>query len=118
MPGIRIHHPTHRNCVMLVPHPGEIKRGFKKINKGRAPKDYRITLDSEGNSIVSETVWQRLVEAGSNFLVLNEVLDPPKQTMSSKKGNVYHPAVYKEVKDAVLEIAPAGVTAFKVKRHK
>ena len=76
MPGIRIHHPTLRSCVCIVPHPGD-----RRTN--RRPKDYPITLDDDGNCIVSETVWRRLQEARKsqlsthNFIVLNEVKDPP-----------------------------------------
>lgn len=77
MGGLRIHHPDLRACVLLVPHPGDPVTG-------RRPKDYHITLDADGDCIVSETVWRRLEEArGSGlsphqFMVLNEVPDPPK----------------------------------------
>jgi hypothetical protein len=74
MAGIRIHHPTLADCTLIVRHPG---------GGQRKAKDYHIHLDSEGDTIVSETVWQRLQEAkGSGqsphaFIVLNEVPDPP-----------------------------------------
>lgn len=121
MPGLRIHHPTHRNCVMLVPHPGEIRSLFGKVqNKGRKPKDYRITLDAEGNCIVSEVVWKRLQEAGASFVILNEVPDPPSQSLTMQEGTYMEPAVYKEIQKAVHEVAPPGVKTFKfgvVKRN-
>lgn len=117
MPGLRIHHPTHRNCVMLVPHPGEIRSRFgKTLNKGRKPKDYRVVLDNDGNCIVSETVWKRLQECGASFIVLNEVPDPPNQTLSMQEGSYHQPATYKEIAKAVHEVAPAGVKTFKLMR--
>lgn len=76
MPGVRIHHPTLTNAVLIVPHPGDPATG-------RRPKDYHVRLDSNGDAIVSETVWDRLQQArGSGlsdhaFIVLGEVADPP-----------------------------------------
>ena len=76
MPGIRIHHPLLRSCVCIVPHPGDRRTG-------RRAKDYPITLDDDGNCIVSEVVWRRLQEARKsqlsthNFIVLNAVENPP-----------------------------------------
>jgi hypothetical protein len=76
VPGLRIHHPALRACVLVVPHPGDPRTG-------RRPKDYRVHLDSSGDAIVSETVWTRLLEARASglsvheLLVLNEVADPP-----------------------------------------
>lgn len=103
---------------MLVPHPGEIRSKWgKTINKGRKPKDYRIALDSEGNAIVSETVWKRLQEAGSSFIVLNEVKDPPPQILSHQDETVYTPATYIEIDKAVRELLPPGVTRFTVRKH-
>lgn len=115
MPGLRIHHPTHRNCIMLVTHPGELKSRFgKTLNKGRKPKDYRIQLDNDGNCIVSETVWKRLQEAGASFIVLNEVPDPPTQSLSMQEGSYHEPAVYKEINKIVHELAPPGVKTFRM----
>lgn len=112
MAGIRIHHPTHKSCILLVPHPGEFRRGLRTYNKGRKPKEYRIELDSDGNCIVSETVWMRLQEAKAPFIVLNEVLDPPKQTLGFNDGTVEVPATYKQIADVVREIAPPGVKTY------
>ncbi len=112
MPGIRIHHPTQRNCILLVPHPGEIRHGLRRINKGRKPKDYRIELDSDGNCIVSEVVLQRLQEVTQVFIVLNEVASPPTQTLGFDFGSYEEPAIYKQLKDVVAEIAPPGVRTY------
>lgn len=118
MAGLRIHHSTHRNCLILVSHPGELKSKFgRTLNKGRKPKDYRIHLDNEGNAIVSEVVWKRLQEAGAtNFIILNEVLDPPAQTLDMNPGSYEIPATYKQIKDVVHELAPPGVKTF-IMRH-
>lgn len=117
MPGVRIHHATLRNAVILIRHPGEIKKTFKTYNKGRKPKDYRIQLDNEGNCIVSEVVWKRLQEAGAkDFIILNEVADPPRQTLSFKEGTFEEPATYRMIGEALKEIAPPGVKAY-VRRH-
>jgi hypothetical protein len=100
---------------MLVTHPGELKSRFgKTLNKGRKPKDYRIRLDNDGNCIVSEVVWKRLQEAGASFIVLNEVPDPPNQSLSMQEGTYHEPAVYKEIAKAVHEVAPPGVKTFKL----
>lgn len=109
MSGVRIHHNTHRNCTLLIPHPGELKKGKKLYNKGRKPKDYYIRLDNEGNCIVSDTVLKRLKEVNANFIVLNEVPDPPSQSLSFKEGSYRSEAVYKEIDGAIKEIAPPGV---------
>lgn len=118
MAGIRIHHPTARSCKLLVHHQGEIKVNlFRTVNKGRSPKDYHITLDSEGNCIVSEKVWQRLQEAQANFIVLNEVPDPPTQYVSNRDTEVFTPAVVREVEGALRQLAPPGITKFVVEER-
>jgi len=109
MSGVRIHHPTHKNCIMLVPHPGEFRRGLKIYNKGRKAKDYRIVLDAEGNCIVSETIWQRLQEAKAPFIILNTVENPPPQYLNMREGTYEIPATYRQLQDAIKEIAPPGV---------
>lgn len=87
-PGVRIHHPSLRNCALLIPHPGDPRRTSQRPD-GRRPKDYVIRLDAEGQTIVSETVWRRLQEARKSglspheFIVLNEVANPPTQFVGS-----------------------------------
>jgi hypothetical protein len=84
MAGVRIHHPTERDCTLLIPHPGDPRTG-------RRPKDYYIHVDADGDAIVSDTVWRRLVEArGSGlsphgFIALNEVVDPPALMLSQDR---------------------------------
>jgi hypothetical protein len=105
MPGIRIHHPTLSNCTLVVPHPG---------GDERRPKDYNIRLDNDGNTIVSETIWQRLNEARLNgfsahqFIVLNEVADPPTQYVDFGKPPEYQ-RMFKQIQDAITELTPQGV---------
>lgn len=89
MPGLRVHHPTHRSCVLLVPHPG---KGFARSS----PKDVRIHLDENGDTIISEGVWQELLESKQaglsdhEWVILNEVPDPPTLLTSA---NSPHPTV-------------------------
>lgn len=115
MSGIRIHHISERSCCLLIPHPGEIRRlGRKTVNKGRKPKDYPIHLDSEGNSIISETVWQRLQETNfrDSFIVLNEVKEPPTLTIGFRDGSVEQPVIKKQMEDAIRDIVPPGSTTY------
>lgn len=118
MAGFRIHHPTLRSCVVVIPHPGDPRTG-------RRPKDYQLTLDSEGDVIVSETVWRRLMEArGSGlspheFVLLNEVTDPPPLlmaqvgTMDLRRSFKQLPdgsVVDDEIQRVAQKFAPRGVT--------
>lgn len=80
MSGLRLHHPTKTSCVLIVPHPG---------GNGRLPKDYRITLDANGDVIVSTVIWQRLEEARAagwphGLIVSNVVGEPPKQVLDMR----------------------------------
>lgn len=114
MAGVRIHHPELTNCTLLVPHPG---------GNGRRAKDYHIHLDSNGDSIVSETIWQRLQEAkasglsGHSFVVLNEVPDPPRLVVGDP--DAHKTRTFRQAGDGVNEadlqsiaqsFAPKGVT--------
>lgn len=115
MPGVRIHHPSARSCVVVVPHPGDPA-------SGRRPKDYRLRIDADGDTIVSETVWRRLEEArGSGaspheFFVLNEVAAPPKTRLTvGGSARVDDVPTMRQVGDALAEIAPPG-TRVRVER--
>lgn len=100
MAGVRIHHPTLTNAVLIVPHPGDPATG-------RRPKDYHVRLDSDGNAIVSETVWDRLEQARASglsehaFIVLGEVKNPPDLIVGGEPERV--PALLQEG-DIVREI--------------
>jgi hypothetical protein len=77
MPGVRIHHREKRSCMWEIPHMGR--------PTATGPKLYRLTLDDQGDTIVSAVVWERirealaLLDAPSPFLVMNEVAHPPTQ---------------------------------------
>lgn len=77
MSGLRIHHPVERNVILLIPIPA------KTPEFGGTPKDIRIHLDENGDSIISEGVWGELQRAAlsglwtNDFVILNEVPDPP-----------------------------------------
>lgn len=77
MNGLRIAHPTERSVTLIIPHPGDPRTG-------RKPKDYHVTLDSDGFCIVSHVVWHRLQEAHAagfrhGLVFANEVPNPPTQ---------------------------------------
>lgn len=81
--GIRILHPTARACILRIPHPGDPATG-------RRPKPYRIELDSNGEAIISTTIWQRLEEARAagwphGLIVANVVASPPKQRLELRR---------------------------------
>lgn len=83
MPGIRIQHPSLRNCTYTLIHYG---RPLKTIIHCRVcglehhHKTYHLALDSAGEVIVSETVYQRLKEAGLEELrAASEVARPEAQ---------------------------------------
>jgi hypothetical protein len=106
MSGLRIHHTGGlRNCVLIVPHPGNAS--------GRKPKDYHVHIDNDGDAMVSETVWARLEEArGSGlsphgFILLNTVLHPPTQIFGW--GQTEEKKIYKQISDVAQGFAPNGV---------
>jgi len=110
MPGIRIHHPDPVTWgrTILIPHPGD-------PTSGRKSKDYVLRLDPDGNIIVSETVWQRLQEARDSglsphqFIVLNEVPDPPAQHVGRGPDPHIYRRAMRQVGAALQEIAPPGI---------
>lgn len=119
MSGLRIHYtgePRLSNCTLRIPHPGEIRRGLRRINKGRKAKDYHIRLDDEGNCIVSETVWKRLQEVNAPFIILNEVRNPPAITIGMQEGEFDVPAEFRYLDGIAQEFAPPGVRTFIARR--
>jgi hypothetical protein len=121
MGGLRIHHPTESNVVLLVPVPA------KTPELGGVPKDIRIHLDEEGNSIVSEGVWNELLRAKASglssheFVILNEVSDPPTIMAMSRNQNAPTKRTWREQMPGTLyetelqaiaqQFAPKGVKA-------
>lgn len=119
--GLRIHHPTARSVILLVPVPA------KSPEWGGVPKDLHVHLDENGDSIVSEGVWNELLRARASglsahdFIVLNEVPDPPtivagpgmkkpefKHTVKEQApGSIYD----SELQAIAQQFAPKGVKA-------
>jgi hypothetical protein len=125
MAGIRIHHTSLKDCTLIVHHPGRQGQGQGQGNPNRKPKDYHVHLDSEGNTIVSETVWQRIqqatrgAKAEHSFVVLNEVPDPPDLVVGNPNAGQHVERTFRmdqdgEVRDSDLQaiaqqFAPKGV---------
>lgn len=115
MSGLRIHHPSLHSCILQVPHPGN--------SEGRSPKDYVIHLDSEGYSIVSETVWMRLEEARISghsihqFMLVNVVGDPPTvqigglRTITKVFRQNSHHVSDTNLEGIAQQYAPSGIRA-------
>lgn len=118
MSGLRIHHTSVTDATLIVRHPGG-----GKGNPNRKPKDYYVHLDSNGDTIVSETVWQRLQQAFRGqtlpFVVLNEVPDPPDLIVGDPNAGQRFERAFRldqdgEVRDSDLQsiaqsFAPRGV---------
>lgn len=119
MSGLRIHHPTVRDGVLVIEHPGDSIIGMK-------PKDLLIHFDGEGNSIVSEGVWERLKEATAGapvpIMILNEVGNPPtiKLIAGDLDGELPRRRVFRQQPDGTIgddalvavaqQFAPRGIT--------
>lgn len=81
--GIRLHHPTERDCIWLVRHPR---------------KDYVLRLDADGDVLVSTTIYERLKEVNlAGLMFLNTVSKPPMQVIGGDPMNtrvvVFNPRV-------------------------
>lgn len=114
--GLRIHHPTERDVILLIPVPPKTSNG--------SPKDVHIHLDEMGDSIVSAGVWEELLYSRTSglsaheFIVLNEVLDPPtivagpgsggvvKRTMIERQPGTIYDA---ELQAIAQQFAPKGI---------
>lgn len=112
MSGVRIKHPQLTNCTLVVPHPGGVDiNGTPSL---RRPKDYHVDLDNDGVAVVSETVWKRLEQARimgmseHNFLVLNEIADPPPLALGAIADKRRHQPTVKVDGDVLRGIAPPG----------
>jgi len=119
--GLRIHHPNARSVVLLIPIPA------KTPELGGTPKDIYIHLDENGDSIVSSGVWSELIRAKESglsaheFIVLNEVLDPPtivagpgmrkpvqKHTAKEQVPGAFYNT---DLQAVAQQFAPKGITA-------
>ena len=84
--GVRLHHPTLRSCVYTLLHEGRPLR-FKPgaaqpvcavCLTTHTVKTYHLWLDGQGDTVVSEVVFERIKEAGLDELkVLGQVEPEP-----------------------------------------
>jgi len=91
--GVRINHPTIRSETIALHHDpttvGKDHRG--ELNRNRRAKTYYINVDSNGDALVSHTVWIRIQEAqsrsnvaaGQHFTLQNTVSEPPPITFGT-----------------------------------
>lgn len=80
MPGVRIRavDPALADSEVILPHPA-------RRTAGGAPKRYHFRLDAQASCIVSEVVWERLLEVMAHasgaprFVAVDHVRRPPAQ---------------------------------------
>lgn len=88
MPGVRLHHPTLRSCTFTVedvlrpyrtPYTCPVCSVAHNAPVTHSHKTYHLDLDSEGDIIVSETVFAHLktLPGLAGLLPKNEVQKPP-----------------------------------------
>lgn len=113
MPGIRIHHPTLRSCTFLMWDDAHID----PVTGDHVPVKCRpLLIDQDGNTIVSQKVWRRLVESGktrgvnNEFIFVNEVRDPPRLLVSNRLPGKPVPTFEQEVRKALRQIVPQART--------
>lgn len=113
MSGLRIHQTDKDawGCTILIPHPGD-------PSTGRKGKDYYLRLDTQGDIIVSETVWMRLQEcekAGFHhgFVMVNVVENPPPIVMGATPEQKRR--TFKLIDNVLQELAPPGTKGRVVK---
>lgn len=108
MSGWRIHHPTLRDCILQLYSP-------RKTAQGR-DGTINLKLDADGNTIVSEGILKTLEKVAARgdihgFIVLNEVLDPPAQTVGINPSGIpaRHMRTFALEGVVLRELAPQGV---------
>ena len=83
MPGVRIQHPSLRNCTYTLIHEGRPLRAAIRCSVcglTHHHKTYHLALDGAGEVVVSEAVFERLKEAGLDELrPLGGVRNPEPQ---------------------------------------
>lgn len=87
MPGIRLHHPTKRNVVLVCPTDefSANPHRCELCNEVHLVRTLHLRLDHRGDVIVAPPVFRRLRRAGLHFYGLtieNEVKRPPGQAVS------------------------------------
>ena len=81
MSGVRLHHPELRNCTYTLIHFGRplTQPMFCWLCQGvHDLKTYHLGLDQVGDVVVSETVYERLREAGLDGLQATKEIPKPE----------------------------------------
>lgn len=87
MPGIRLHHPSLRNCTYTLIHEGRPVASPEGIecavcNRRHYHKTYHLALDAIGDVVVAEEVYAHVKDAGLDELkVLGEIRSPEPQRL-------------------------------------
>lgn len=108
MPGLRIKHPTLTSGILQIPIPAKTDQG--------TDKSVQLVLDDEGCVLVSQGVWDEIMEGAENqglptgLLILNEVPDPPELVVGGNHPEMGRPT-YTLEREALRQIAPAAVVA-------
>ena len=83
MPGVRIQHPTERNCTFTIvdaTRPYTLPFECPACHRVHLFKTYHFTLDETGAAIVSTEINEYLKRIPlHDFRVANEVQQPPEQ---------------------------------------
>lgn len=96
MPGIKLHHPELRNCTYTLIHEGRPLTAPHLCwvcGMTHFHKTYHLMLDSAGDITVSETVFQRLEEAGLDELQPKTEERKPPRMVVGMNGNGKRPLV-------------------------
>lgn len=97
MPGVRLRHPTLRNCTYTLIHQGRPIRAKEPIvclvcGMTHHHKTYHLALDALGEVVVSETVFKNIEEAGLDELqAVGQVNDP--EPLIIQHGSFVQPLV-------------------------
>lgn len=90
MPGVRVHHPTHRNGRYTVETPTQygVPYACPICHRVHIFKAHHIDLDDGGNGIVSEGVLADLRRVGlAGLEIVNEVKEPPRIYVAGLTAN-------------------------------
>lgn len=118
MSGIRLRctDPDMRGKLYLVEHPMRryiVPKLCEQCKVVHVKKTYHLRLDGEGTIIVSDTIYDRLREAGMPALIEeNEVIKPPHQRVG-----IEAPALVFGQNDRVVAKSEGG-SAFTVVKNK
>ena len=92
MPGVRIHHPSLRNTMVVYellhwPYPGGPYL-CGRCNKAHVHKAVHLDIDNEGDTVVGEENWDSLKEyVEKDFKVLNRIARPEPLVLGMGNGH-------------------------------